>query len=70
MRVVRHSDPDAFLAAAMPMAALSRELLARGKRKLFLTTYVANPTPNAICAKIGYRAESEDCGFDFIVPGA
>ena len=52
------------------VADLSRELLARGKRKLFLTTDVANPTSNAIYARIGYRAENDDCGFDFVVPGA
>ena len=50
------------------VAALSRELLERGKRKLFLTTDVANPTSNAIYARIGFRAESDDCGFDFIAP--
>ena len=48
------------------VAALSRELLARGKRRLFLTTDVANPTSNAIYARIGFRAENDDCGFDFI----
>jgi len=50
------------------VAGLSRELIARGKRKLFLTTDVANPTSNAIYARIGYRAENDDCGFDFIAP--
>ena len=48
------------------VAELSRELLARGKRKLFLTTDVANPIANAIYARIGYRAENDDCGFDFV----
>jgi predicted GNAT family acetyltransferase len=52
------------------VAELSRELLARGKRKLFLTTDVANPTSNAIYARIGYRAENDDCGYDFVAPGA
>jgi predicted GNAT family acetyltransferase len=50
------------------VADLSRELLSRGKRRLFLTTDAANPTSNAIYARIGYRAESEDCGFDFVMP--
>jgi predicted GNAT family acetyltransferase len=50
------------------VAALARELLERGKRKLFLTTDVANPTSNAIYARIGFRAENDDCGFDFIAP--
>jgi predicted GNAT family acetyltransferase len=51
------------------VAALSRELKERGKRKLFLTTDVANPTSNAIYARIGFRPENDDCGFDFIAPG-
>ena len=50
------------------VAELSRELLARGKRKLFLTTDVANPISNAIYARIGYRAENDDCGLDFVAP--
>jgi predicted GNAT family acetyltransferase len=52
------------------VAALSRELQQRGKRKLFLTTDVANPTSNAIYARIGFRPENDDCGFDFVVAGA
>jgi predicted GNAT family acetyltransferase len=52
------------------VAALSRELKERGKRKLFLTTDIANPTSNAIYARIGFRPENDDCGFDFIAPGA
>jgi len=52
------------------VADVARELLARGKRKLFLTTDVANPTSNAIYARIGFRAENDDCGFDFVAPDA
>ena len=52
------------------VAALSRELMGAGKRKLFLTTDVANPTSNAIYARIGFRPENDDCGFDFIAPRA
>jgi predicted GNAT family acetyltransferase len=52
------------------VADLARELLARGKRKLFLTTDIANPTSNAIYARIGFRAENDDCGFDFVAPDA
>ena len=52
------------------VAELSRELLARGKRKLFLTTDVANPISNAIYARIGYCAENDDCGFDFVAPAS
>ena len=50
------------------VAALARELKERGKRKLFLTTDIANPTSNAIYARIGFRPENDDCGFDFIAP--
>ena len=52
------------------VAEIAHELLARGKRKLFLTTDVANPTSNAIYARIGFRAETDDCGFDFVAPDA
>jgi predicted GNAT family acetyltransferase len=52
------------------VAALSRELKERGKRKLFLTTDIANPTSNAIYARIGFRPENDDCGFDFLAPGS
>jgi predicted GNAT family acetyltransferase len=48
------------------VADLARELLARGKHKLFLTTDIANPTSNAIYARVGFRAENDDCGFDFV----
>jgi predicted GNAT family acetyltransferase len=48
------------------VAALSRELKDRGKRKLFLTTDIANPTSNAIYARVGFRPENDDCGFDFV----
>jgi predicted GNAT family acetyltransferase len=47
------------------VAQLSRELLERGKRKLFLTTDIANPISNAIYARIGFCAENDDCGLDF-----
>jgi len=52
------------------VAELARELLARGKRKLFLTTDIANPTSNSIYARIGFRAENDDCGLDFVAPHA
>ena len=52
------------------VAELSRELMEKGKQKLFLTTDVDNPTSNAIYARIGFRPENDDCGFDFIAPGA
>ena len=49
------------------VAELARELLARGKRKLFLTTDIGNRTSNAIYARIGFLAENDECGFDFVV---
>ena len=52
------------------VAALARELKERGKRKLFLTTDVANPTSNAIYARIGFRPENDDCGYDFVASDA
>ncbi len=48
------------------VAATSQELLARGKRRLFLTTDVANPTSNAIYARIGFVAESDEYHLDFV----
>jgi len=50
------------------VARMSSELLARGKRRLFLTTDIANPTSNAIYARIGFRAENDDWHFDFVSP--
>ena len=52
------------------VAELSRELLARGKGRVFLTTDVANPTSNAVYARIGFRAENDDCHFDFVAPAS
>ena len=37
------------------VAAVSREMLARGRRSCFLYTDLANPTSNAIYRRIGYR---------------
>ena len=48
------------------VAALARELLARGKRRLFLTTDTANPTSNAIYARIGFVAETDEVHLDFV----
>lgn len=52
--------------ASALVAALSRELLGRGKRALFLTTDVANPTSNSIYQKIGYRAAADHFHFEFV----
>jgi RimJ/RimL family protein N-acetyltransferase len=45
------------------VAAIARELLARGKRELFLVTDIANPTSNAIYARIGFRPLRDFCEF-------
>jgi RimJ/RimL family protein N-acetyltransferase len=45
------------------VAALARELLARGKQELFLVTDLANPTSNAIYARIGFRPLRDFCEF-------
>ena len=45
--------------ASALVAELSRELVEGGKRALFLTTDVANPTSNSIYQKIGYRPVAE-----------
>jgi len=50
------------------VAALSRERLAAGTRQLFLVTDVANPTSNAIYARIGYRPLHDIHHFDFVAP--
>jgi GNAT superfamily N-acetyltransferase len=51
------------------VATLARELLRRGKNRLFLTTDLGNPTSNAIYARIGFRPESDDCALDFVDDG-
>lgn len=48
------------------VAALARELLVSGKSRLHLTTDIANPTSNAIYARIGFVAETDECHLDFI----
>jgi predicted GNAT family acetyltransferase len=50
------------------VARMASELLTRGKRRIFLTTDIANPTSNAIYARIGFRAENDDWHFDFVPP--
>jgi GNAT superfamily N-acetyltransferase len=51
--------------ASALVVALSRELLGNGKRAIFLTTDLANPTSNSIYRKIGYRAVADHFHFDF-----
>lgn len=50
------------------VAATARELLGRGLARLFLTTDVANPTSNAIYARIGFRPLEDTYFFDFVDP--
>jgi predicted GNAT family acetyltransferase len=50
------------------VAHMASELLARGKRRLFLTTDIANLTSNAIYAGIGFQAENDDWHFDLVPP--
>ena len=52
--------------ASALVAALSRELFDEGKRALFITTDVANPTSNSIYQKIGYRAVADHFHFDLV----
>jgi len=48
------------------VAALAHNLLAHGRRRLFLLTDVANPTSNAIYRRIGFRADADIYHFDFV----
>jgi len=50
------------------VAALARGLLDRGRHKLFLVTDLANPTSNAIYARIGFRPGNDHYHFDFVAP--
>jgi predicted GNAT family acetyltransferase len=47
-------------------AAVSRELMDEGARRVFLMTDVANPTSNAIYARVGYRPVSDEYRYDFV----
>lgn len=51
------------------VAALARGLQDRGRRKLFLVTDLANPTSNAVYARIGFRPANDLYHFDFTAPG-
>ena len=52
------------------VATLVRELLDDGRREIFLLTDLANPTSNAIYARIGFRPVSDTYRFDFAPAGA
>ena len=56
--------------ASAMVAALSCELFAAGKRAIFLTTDVANPTSNDIYLRIGFRPVADHFHFDFVAPPA
>jgi RimJ/RimL family protein N-acetyltransferase len=56
-------------ASALVGAVVSR-LLDRGKRVVYLTADLANPTSNAIYARLGFRAQGDQYHFDFIKPQA
>jgi RimJ/RimL family protein N-acetyltransferase len=51
--------------ATAAVAALARELLARGKERVFLVTDLANPTANAIYARIGFAPLHDVHRLDF-----
>ncbi|HKE39697.1 MAG TPA: GNAT family N-acetyltransferase [Casimicrobiaceae bacterium] len=52
--------------ASALVSGLSRELFERGKRAIFLTTDVANPTSNRIYQKIGFRPVADHVHFDLV----
>lgn len=54
--------------ASALVGELSRELFEQGKRAMFLTTDVANPTSNSIYRKIGYLPAADHYHFDFLSP--
>jgi predicted GNAT family acetyltransferase len=54
--------------ASALVAALSAELLANGKRALFLTTDLANPTSNGIYERIGFRPAVDHVHIDLRDP--
>jgi predicted GNAT family acetyltransferase len=50
------------------VAALAQALLAAGRRRVFLVTDVANPTSNAIYARVGFRPETDVYHYDLVDP--
>jgi ribosomal protein S18 acetylase RimI-like enzyme len=50
------------------VARLVHELLEQGRRAIFLLTDVANPTANALYARIGFSPLSDTFRFDFVAP--
>jgi uncharacterized protein len=54
--------------ASALVGGLSRELFEKGKRALFLTADVANPTSNGIYRRIGFVSAADHYHFDFLFP--
>jgi RimJ/RimL family protein N-acetyltransferase len=52
--------------ASAMVAQMARELFASGRRAIFLTTDVANPTSNGIYQRIGFRPVADHYHFDLI----
>jgi predicted GNAT family acetyltransferase len=47
-------------------AALARELIAKGRARIDLDTDMANPTSNALYARVGFRPQYDFYHFDFV----
>jgi len=56
--------------ATAMVTELARELFAAGKKAIYLTTDVANPTSNGIYQRIGFRPVVDRFHFDFAYPKA
>jgi predicted GNAT family acetyltransferase len=54
--------------ASAMVTELARELFGAGKRALFLTTDVANPTSNGIYQRMGFRPVADHYQFEFVAP--
>lgn len=50
------------------VASLAQDLLDAGRRRVFLVTDVANPTSNAIYARVGFRPGADVYHFDLVDP--
>lgn len=55
--------------ASALVGAVAGRLFERGKRVVYLTADLANPTSNAIYARLGFRAQGDQYHFDFLTPG-
>jgi hypothetical protein len=66
MPIVRHADPDDFLAACAP--ALAHNAAAASLLRAIALGVKRCANPNAIYARIGYRSVSDFHHFDFVAP--